>query len=649
MSTRAFAFIIGIDHYKSGNIWNLHSCVDDARLIRSWLVNDLNVLDDQICMLLDSQATKHNIENRFMSHLTNNRFIEKGDAIMIYFAGHGSTVPAPKDWFPPDTVKRSGFAEVLCTHDYETKSTHGRVAGISDRSLWSMLSELSQVKGNNITLILDTCFSPRGAIASRGFTRWAPTTKVTPGDLDHCLWPGARGKLHDSPCSILAPQKSHICLAACENGSQAIEGKNGGRLTHQLLELVSSLSLHRTSYNHLLDRLQQRMPPMQQPVCHGFYRDRILFDGVPFTTNAHFLQATLNDHDERLKVEAGLIHGLVEGSELSLHLHNYRCSSNPILCTIIVEELHPTWCFARTLKLRVSLPKTCWARIVGWNNRRPFRVNLKATLTSFIRMWKFKRTFNAESAPTSRSGLSILRVRKAAQADISLTLGRHSVTVERHDDIIATNHRHVVKIEKRTGDEVLADAARFHLHLHRSNPLAPFKDLVSMKLYRLHPERWTKMGGNLFQNGKAVIPYEQGAIFSIFLYNRSDVDLWPYLAYMDPNCYGITMLYNSDPAASPPPLPKKGHLEIGSGKPGSEALSFTLPDHEHLDSGFLKLFLSPTPIAMGMIEQGPSLAWTSSVELESVPASPMDFDSEKGNQMWDTALASIVFLRQNDG
>jgi len=37
------------------------------------------------------------------------------------------------------------------------------------------------------------------------------------------------------------------------------------------------------------------------------------------------------------------------------------------------------------------------------------------------------------------------------------------------------------------------------------------------------------------------------------------------------------------------------------------------------------------------------------MEIESVPASPIDFDSEKGNRMWDTALVSIVFLRQRNG
>lgn len=645
MTTRVFALIIGIDNYKSGGIWNLHSCVDDARRIRSWLVNDLNVPEDQICTLLDKKATKNNIEDHFMSHLTNNRSIEKGDAILIYFAGHGSLIPAPEGWFQPGkTGKKNRNVEVLCTYDYEIKATHGRIAGISDKSMRAMLSELSQAKGDNITLILDTCFSPGRDIEHRGDTRSTPTTKATSDDLYRCLWSGARGRPYEAPHGFLTQQNSHVCLAACGNGGQAIEGKNGGRLTHCLLELVSELSLHRLSYNCLLDRLQQGMPENQQPVCHGLRKERILFDAIPFSTDAQFLFATL-ENDDRFRIEAGLIHGLIEGSELSLHLHNHRCSKNPSFSTVVVEDLHPTWCFARPQNTKTSLPRICWARITQWNNRRPFRVNLKATFTSFIRMWKFSRTFNAKGGSTSRSGLNIMRVRKAAQADISLNLGRHAVTVERHDDIIATNNHRIVKIEKRTGEEVLADAARFHLHLYRRNPENPFKNLISMELYRLHPEHWTTMGGNLLHKGKAIIPYEQGAIFSISLYNKSDIDLWPYLAYMDPNCYGITMLYQPDHTSSSPPLPKKGHLEIGSGKPGSEALSFALPDHEHLDSGYLKLFLSPTPIAMGMIEQGPSLAWTSSRDIDSPPASPVG--PEKGDNVWDTSLASVVFLRHD--
>lgn len=641
MSTRVFAFIIGIDNYKSGRIWNLHSCVDDARRIKSWLVDGLNVPKDQICMLLDSRATKHTIEERFMSHLTNNRSLEKGDAILIYFAGHGSTIPAPEGWFQSsgkDTV------EVLCPYDYETRATCGRNAGISDRSMRAMLSELSQSKGDNITLILDTCFAPRGVDEGRGQTRWTPTARVTSDDLYRCLWNGARGQPYDAPYGFMTPQNSHVCLAACGNGGQAIEGKNGGRLTHELLSLGSELSLHRVTYSRFLDRLQQRMPPAQQPVCYGLHSDRILFNSIPFGIDAHFLRATLCDEDDRIKVDAGLIHGLVEGSVLSLHLHNHRCSKNPILSTAIVEELHSSWCLARTLDTKLSPPRTSWAKITRWNNKSCFRVNLQTTLTSFLRMWRFKRTFNAESASTARLGLNIVRVRKAAQADVSLTLGRNAVTIERHDEVIAANHRRIVTIQKRTGQEVLTDAARFHLHIHRNNPEAPLRNLVSMELYRLHPESWTTMGGNLLHNGKAIIPFEPGAIFSVSLYNKSNVGLWPYLTYMDPNCYGITTLYQPDPMSSTPPLPGHGHLEIGSGRPGSEALSFTLADHEHFDSGFLKLFLSPQPISIAVIEQGPSLAWTSPVDVESSPAPSAG--TEAGDRTWDASLASVVFLRQ---
>jgi hypothetical protein len=41
-----------------------------------------------------------------------------------------------------------------------------------------------------------------------------------------------------------------------------------------------------------------------------------------------------------MKVEVGAVHGIVEGSELSICLHNYLCSSNPPIFCAIVSELH---------------------------------------------------------------------------------------------------------------------------------------------------------------------------------------------------------------------------------------------------------------------------------------------------------------------
>ncbi|KAJ7291288.1 hypothetical protein C8J57DRAFT_1587151 [Mycena rebaudengoi] len=177
---RVFGLIIGIDQYKAGAVWNLESCVDDAQKVQRWLRKDLRVPKEQICMLLDEHATKDNIEQSFLRHLVNNDDIKRGDAIIIYFSGHGSTIAAPPDWFHKGSV--SGTAEVLCSYDFGQRG----VAGISDRSLHSMLTELSAAKGDNIVVILDSCFAPLRSpanIRDRRNTRWTPADKLLPHDL----------------------------------------------------------------------------------------------------------------------------------------------------------------------------------------------------------------------------------------------------------------------------------------------------------------------------------------------------------------------------------------------------------------------------------------------------------------------------------
>ena len=89
-----------------------------------------------------------------MKHLVNNPAIEPGDAIIFYFAGHGSSLRAPKGWFGHN----SKSVEVLCSYDHDTKGPSGRVPGLSDRSLHAMMKDLASVKGDNITLILDCSF-----------------------------------------------------------------------------------------------------------------------------------------------------------------------------------------------------------------------------------------------------------------------------------------------------------------------------------------------------------------------------------------------------------------------------------------------------------------------------------------------------------
>jgi hypothetical protein len=642
--TRVFALIVGIDRYKSGNIWNLHSCAEDAKHMKRWLIDGLNVPKDQIRVLLDNQATKQKIEDSFMEHLVNNAAIEKNDAIVIYFAGHGSSLVAPRDWF--SEADNTAEEQVICPYDHDTNTTQGRIAGISERSLHALIDDLSSIKGNNITLILDCCFSPAQTPRNRRITRYTRTIKAVPDDLYCGLWTGARGKPHTSHFGFFNPRlTTHTLLAACSMGDKAAEDKEGGKFTTNLIRAMSELPLHRTSYAHLIEHLRQTAPDSQKFVCLGQHRDRTVFNDVPFVIDKRFSFATLESDTNQLKVEVGAIHGIVEGSELSICLHNYLCSQNPPIACAVVSELHPTWCYVHIKSQTSKIPTTCWGKVSKWNNHRPFRVKLKATLTSFIQIRKLHRTIPTKvGGLPSKGGLNILRVRHAAQADISVTLGRRSVAVVQHQPIFLEKHHRVVKIKKKDGLEVIDDAARFNLHLSRKNLEYPLQNLIEMELFRLDPLSWTKVDSNVLDNGAAILPYEGGAIYQIILQNKSQVDLWPYLAYMDPNRYSITTLYQPDLSLEKPPLPKQGFLEIGSGKPGSEALSFALEDHNHLNSGYLKLFLSSTPVTMNLLEQAssfPSLAPPDYKGLQ-VPVTQSEV------QVWDTAIASVTFIRHPD-
>ncbi|KAF8973060.1 caspase domain-containing protein [Flammula alnicola] len=647
MSTRIFALIIGIDSYKSGGIWNLHSCVEDAKKVKRWLMDGLNVPRDQICLLLDSHATKQKIEDSFMEHLTNNPSIETGDAILIYFAGHGSCLPAPSGWYPSQCESKTETVEVLCPYDHDTKASQGRIAGISDRSLQALIHDLTSSKGNNITLLLDCCFSPLQTppnIRDRSITRWTMTTKAVPDDLYCGLWSTARGKPRISKLGFFQPEASHIVLAACSPGEKAIEGKEGGRFTTSLLQAASVLPLHRTSYTQFINHLRQATGDSQGFVCLGKHKDRVLFDDVPFPPDNRFSLASLDKETRLMKVGVGAIHGIVAGSEFSLHLHNHRCSHNPSIASLVVSDVHPSWCFARVKSQASALPKSCWAKITRWNNRRPFHVYLKSTFNSFIRMWKLRKTLPSKPDTISpKNGLNVLRVKRPDLADISLILGTENVVIIQHNPILIGASKRL-EIEKRSGNEVIDDAARFNLHLLRKNIDNPLRNLVDMELHRLDPHSWSKISPNYLRDETATVPYERGAIYQVTLHNKSKIDIWPYIAYMDPSRYSITMIYSSN-SSNKAPLRSEDSLEIGSGRPGSEALTFSLDDHNHFDCGYLKIFLSSAPVSMKVLEQDPLPHWTHDIAFQGdLPA-----ESKPSIPVWDTVLATLIFIRHPDG
>ena len=532
MSPRIFALIIGIDSYKSGGIWNLHGCVEDAKNVRHWLTDSLNVPRDQICLLLDNQATKQSIEESFMQHLLANAFIEKGDPIFIYFAGHGSSLRAPNDWHQRGS--KLATVQLLCPYDHDTKSPHGRISGISDRSFHAMMNDLSASKGDNITVFIDCCFtSPQASsddFRDRSVIRCTPTSRATPDDLYRDLWPSARGILTSRHGFFQQDVESHVTLIASSARGKALEDKAGGKFTTAILHSMTYLPLHQSSYVQLLDHTKRISPESPPYVCLGSNRNRIVFNEVPFIPDRRFSRVILDPDTKLVRIGFGEIHGIVKGSELSLHHHNRHCSPNSSFGSVVVIEAYSSWSFAEIKSKGCQIPEECWAKVFRWNNRRPFRVYLKATFLTFIRMWQLRSQFPTKPGfPFSSRGLSVIKVKHQNLADVSLTIGRQSSVLVQHNPPLLDQDQRIVLIHKNDGVQIIDDAALFNLHLVNKNPASPLRNLVQMELYQLDSLSWGKIGVNTLHNLTAMIPYQAGAIYQVVIRNHSHSDLWPYL------------------------------------------------------------------------------------------------------------------------
>jgi uncharacterized caspase-like protein len=155
--------IIGIDKYETSP--QLKKAVADANAVQDYLLHYLAVPSSQICILLDSQATRANILQGIYD-LTTNNGIQHGDPILIYYAGHGSTAPPPPGW-------EAGWPQIELIIPYDRNlddGKGGKVYGIPDRTLAKLLDRLALAKGNNIvSFSLTSYFSSLDSVLDSHF------------------------------------------------------------------------------------------------------------------------------------------------------------------------------------------------------------------------------------------------------------------------------------------------------------------------------------------------------------------------------------------------------------------------------------------------------------------------------------------------
>jgi len=139
------ALLIGIDHYKHAGktLPSLKGAVADMKLVLDFLKCDLGVRDSFIKALKNENATRRAIVDA-ITDMTASDNIKNGEAIFIYFAGHGCSLGEIQAIVPYDAPAR----------DTDLKNL------ISDKKLASLLYSLAAAKGNNIVCIYsDEIFS----------------------------------------------------------------------------------------------------------------------------------------------------------------------------------------------------------------------------------------------------------------------------------------------------------------------------------------------------------------------------------------------------------------------------------------------------------------------------------------------------------
>jgi hypothetical protein len=207
-------YCLTVFQYRSDQIPNLSGCVADMVSVRRYLVECLKVPSSRIRTLTNSDATRQDILSVFRQHLIHNDAIAKDNAILFYFAGHGSQAAAPEGWYCG-----RGNVETLCPHDETVQiEEQPMVSGIPDRTLWALLRELTNTRNTaNITIILDCGHSGNGNYGERGTVRGYGKSRAIPASLDREIW-GRFTEQHIQtviPSGFLYRNYPYVWITAC--------------------------------------------------------------------------------------------------------------------------------------------------------------------------------------------------------------------------------------------------------------------------------------------------------------------------------------------------------------------------------------------------------------------------------------------------
>jgi len=150
---RKLALLIGINDYPAPD--QLGGCLTDVNLQRELLVHRFGFNPKDVYVVPEKEATRQGILDAFKTYLIDQA--KPGDVVVFHFSGHGSKVidPTPIPEFVRDN---KGLNGTIVPIDRATDDPT-QVRDIMGKTLFLLTSAL---KTENVTVILDSCYSEGG-------------------------------------------------------------------------------------------------------------------------------------------------------------------------------------------------------------------------------------------------------------------------------------------------------------------------------------------------------------------------------------------------------------------------------------------------------------------------------------------------------
>ncbi|KAK0187319.1 hypothetical protein F5146DRAFT_1064401 [Armillaria mellea] len=612
--------------------------------------------EKRIKIFCDEEVTRARIETE-IEGLGNNPAIKKDDPILIFYAGHGATAKAPSTW-----SSANGTIQMLAPHDFNPEGDDPE--GVFDIKLHYLLAALAAKKSDNITVILDCCYSGSATRAGENdsIVRGIKLLDTTISEDRLRGFEPLSGDRGSGVANGFETEglTSHVLLSACKATQKARETGGHGHFTSALLDYLRTTNLNEFVYADIpgslpVLRSSSLDSERQDPQCKGAHKSRYLFTTA--TNIRHPIHAS-PDTPGLYILEAGEVHGFRNGDQFVVYASRNPTAQASMLGTVTISRTT-----ASTAECVFSGPggqfKLGYAeparRVHGHLN---LALDLDEGLTA---IWKKGKELEGRDK-FHLMGCGWDKVPEGSKPDLVVTISqkRDKFTFGITDEDCRRYGLEWMPRDSRIKiDDLdtircfLQRSLHFYYHLRRSSKTnftkgTEGKQNVTLQCKKLKPTTGSgytsslqqavePFGDDLNKDGVIKVDADDETPYTFKITNHTNVDLYVSVFYFDMSNLSIHSYYQPGSAGTDtnaePSVPARGSLVIGYGEGGAPPRKYFLREGQTVDVGFLKLFITTRNVDLSGIAQETPFDPNNRADAPWKPVPP---------DLWDTMCFTVV-------